>query len=499
MSGQGKPRSPYKGQKGHGKNTNFKPKTLKGDCEELKDNVYYLGYGQAEKYEKTIEAILNYIQRTYINGKDLKNAIKKGKEYDFEAEKPELPNGKEKIEENTPDGLIFKMKVEKWMNREIQYNINKENAFALILGQCTDGVKNKLEKRLNWDDIQDDPIELLKTLKEIVQNYNDKSYFISTITLSFKNLFSIKQHDGETLINYTKRFKTLRNNLEVHYGKLNMEQTVSKRPGYDNAFAKTKESMKAEAYERLMAYQWMMGCIGEKAQEWKNELSNDYNKRSDKYPISIDEAFDMLTNYKYKIKGNSTKFQKKNNKNNIDTEPKEKESVAFTQKKKLVPGIDGKIRKGVTCYKCDEEGHYAPECPKDSETHEQGKPPSKTKVRWQAFIQGQTKLHGVALATFNKSMKTWLLLDNQSTDDIFCIADYLIDIHESNENLVMMTNGGSLSTNLKAIFPGYGEVWYHPEGITNILSLSKVMGKGYQVSFTSNNEERFIVTSKKVK
>ena len=40
--------------------------------------------------------------------------------------------------------------------------------------------------------------------------------------------------------------------------------------------------------------------------------------------------------------------------------------------------------------------------------------------------------------------------------------------------------------------PGYGTVWYHPNGIAHILSLSKVKEK-YRVTFDSDKNNQFIV------
>ena len=47
-------------------------------------------------------------------------------------------------------------------------------------------------------------------------------------------------------------------------------------------------------------------------------------------------------------------------------------------------------------------------------------------------------------------------------------------------------------TNLIGNCPGYGTVWYHPDRIANILSLSKVKDK-YQVTFDSDINNQFIV------
>ena len=47
-------------------------------------------------------------------------------------------------------------------------------------------------------------------------------------------------------------------------------------------------------------------------------------------------------------------------------------------------------------------------------------------------------------------------------------------------------------TNLVGDLPGYGTVWFHPDKITNILSLSRVKTK-YRITFDSDTTNEFIV------
>ena len=51
---------------------------------------------------------------------------------------------------------------------------------------------------------------------------------------------------------------------------------------------------------------------------------------------------------------------------------------------------------------------------------------------------------------------------------------------------------GVAKTNLIGDVPGYGTVWYRPDGTANILSLSKVKEK-YQVTFDSDMNNQFVV------
>ena len=66
--------------------------------------------------------------------------------------------------------------------------------------------------------------------------------------------------------------------------------------------------------------------------------------------------------------------------------------------------------------------------------------------------------------------------------------------------MILQTNAGERSTNLKATVPGYGEVWFDSRGMANIFSLSKMEERGYRITYDSDQESAFIVhTSPPVK
>jgi len=84
---------------------------------------------------------------------------------------------------------------------------------------------------------------------------------------------------------------------------------------------------------------------------------------------------------------------------------------------------------------------------------------------------------------------TWLLLDNQSTFDVYNNASVLKNIRKSTNTMNIHCNAGIVSTSLVGDLPGYSTVWYHPKGIANILSLSRIIEKGYHVTFDSKDED----------
>jgi hypothetical protein len=89
--------------------------------------------------------------------------------------------------------------------------------------------------------------------------------------------------------------------------------------------------------------------------------------------------------------------------------------------------------------------------------------------------------------------KEWVLLDSQSTTDAFSNPDLLKDIHEVRGSLTIHTQMGKAVTKMRGTVPGYGEVWYCPNGIANILSLAHV-AQTRVVRFDSTNGNQFDVT-----
>ena len=66
------------------------------------------------------------------------------------------------------------------------------------------------------------------------------------------------------------------------------------------------------------------------------------------------------------------------------------------------------------------------------------------------------------------------------------------NIRKSNRSLAIFSTGGRTTTDLQGYLPGYGTVWFHPGGISNILDLSKVAEK-YWVSYNSTVKNKFLV------
>ena len=87
---------------------------------------------------------------------------------------------------------------------------------------------------------------------------------------------------------------------------------------------------------------------------------------------------------------------------------------------------------------------------------------------------------------------TWLLLDSQAPIDVISNGDLLTNIHHVKTTLHIRCNAGVKTKTMRGKLLGYGPVWYFPNGIANILSLSHVKEK-IRVTFDSALDSTFYV------
>jgi hypothetical protein len=80
-------------------------------------------------------------------------------------------------------------------------------------------MQGKIEVNKKFEStIKGNPIELLKLIQQNCLNYQEHRYEMSIILDSMNSLFNVNQKEHESLLDYTKRFKTARDVMKSHIG-----------------------------------------------------------------------------------------------------------------------------------------------------------------------------------------------------------------------------------------------------------------------------------------
>ena len=198
---------------------------------------------------------------------------------------------------------------------------------------------------------------------------------------------------------------------------------------------------------------------------------------------------------------------------NVDASDEEDE-IALTndgqQRNSSNRGSNCRDKSNITCHRCGAKGHYAPECDGERKVGaaltNDGVPDTGATLLMHGIETGefsdddhfQFLQHEVGtilkVGEHSQVPNSWILLDNQSTVDVFQNAKLLSNIWKNATSMTIHCNAGVTTTSMVGDLSGYGTVWYHPSGIANILSLARVKEHGFHVTYdsTANNEFKLI-------
>lgn len=219
----------------------------------------------------------------------------------------------------------------------------------------------------------------------------------------------------------------------------------------------------------------------------------------DHYPESIDEAMEKLNQCK-PPKSNHKHSKTQRDKN----QSSEKESTDDTPALSFLQQSEGK------CHCCGKEGHHSRNCrqkkPKDEwwfykeqakQQQQQSQSPQQQSLlnapQSVSLVPpgsvmvpplttpspGSSVMHMMFCNILSDNEYSFLLaqqlreviiIDNASTCNLFCNDKMLHNIRAADLGVAVNTNGGPFGSMQVGTLSFYGDVWYNPKGIANILS-----------------------------
>ena len=465
---------------------------FEGRIDSLKGYIYdCTDSRQTDQYVKTTREIAGYVATALRNGNDVRTTIET-----LAIPKMKLPSDL-LANASAAHKRHWEKRIDEISKKEMILEENMKTLFSIIWGQVSDTLKHRIQalddfKRMNSEG---DSLALLAALRNQAFNFQSQKDQAQALHEAVRRFYLISQGKTDSCQAYMDRYE---NGLQVirHIGgELPVYKSLvdadlkAKGLDRDTATAAEIENSEKVAGERQLAMGYILGCDRVRYGKLIEDLENQHTQGIKSFPQTLSEAYTLANNWK-------------NGASSTQKHGGTSDGVVFTNTTKTNATKTKRRNKDhITCFKCGTTGHYSNEC--DAVT------PSNTTEEAEGgkqFLSKSDDLDDDVDDEENEFMlytnpcknstdvvpRNWVLLDNQSTVDVFHNKDLLTNVRESGRVLNIHCNAGVATTSMMGYLPGYGDVWVYEDGIANILSLSRVKEK-FRVTYDSDNGNKFVV------
>ena len=442
---------------------------FKSSVEGLEDAVYDSGLPNSSQdlFTTTTERLGEYVAKTYDHAGEFRTGLMN---LAFPSLKKPPDPGKDPTFAQQQE---YKSDYENWNKAKQRRSHNMQRVFALILGQCSDTIKNRIRSDQQWLEIDQkcDVISLLILIRDgLYQNAANLDKTHAMIEAD-ERLNKFRQGEKMSVYEYREKMKSL----------IDIYAAMGGEPGTTEARIKDY-MMSIPTHNRQIAkeaardhYLGMMLIIKADRKRYGGliaNLKNQHNQNIQGYPTNSQQAYQMLVDY---VPINKIPSQHDHHGEGISylqhDEDKSAGSVSRNTSQTGRTGGRGHGRAGRggrTGGRSEGEvSHLSEVVPNDSETSEP------------YLVYVMHDMRNGELFISNKGASslpdTWLLIENCSTVDIISSPKLLHGIHRVSNPIRVRCNAGVTMLNQMGYLGDYPRpVWFNPDGGANIMSMFNI-------------------------
>ena len=526
------------------RNSNNKPSNsgkgnnVSGTTSYKKEMKFYLhdldSRKRSESFNRIKQHIILKIQETFSNSLDITESIESNTEKTFTSPVLQRSTKADQAERSFEEKQFlqnYTIDYEIYRNNQMKFREEWARAYLLIWrGYCSRDLQVHLEEMSDFStSVKNNPLELLARIETLMHVPQKAKYPPLTLVEVLNSFIRLKQGENETLLEYLSRFKSEAEVINRLFGKRLVDGYAEQLNDYTTAAdADAKKAIKAREWNKFIAILFLRNSESGRFNEMLIDYRKDYANGISKYPKDLQAMVDVMRQQPEKKKKVIAKVPVKQ-----DGEKRDPPASSFAQK--------GTTNNNETsaCYCCGDADCLLSRCDKKN---------IWPKEKWhkpEYFKEKYHKKQSHGQVTNDESKKKTITFEEDKKSEstctkkptcVFCTAQRVIEkvepcaaqrnspveepepelmldsgsaitvahdkklfteIHKLGEKVTMETNGGLADITHEGHMNGYGNAYFFPGSITNIISVSDAVQKGFHVFFDSTIENAFYVTNSK--
>jgi len=327
----------------------------------LETHTFDIGNAKyAAKYQKSVDAIANHIQKEYKGGPEIAKAIR-----DLSLPTIVIPTYPTPATAGDPidpgEVFLWQQDVTEAKKRKALLEENKKRAYALVLGQCSTDLESKIKGTDAYTraDADQDVVQLLKIIRGYCCKFEENQQSIVALESAKHRVSTYFQGYETTTTEYVEFFKALVGVVETYGGAYGNEPGLVRAQLLKQGVAEEdldapdpneRTTALAVCREAYLSCMILRGSDNSRYYQLKTDLANDMTKGTDNYPKTIVETTRLLNDYK--VPARQQRVRDPGN-----------DGVAFVQTGPKKPGANATTATDVDCWHCGKKGHYRSDCP----------------------------------------------------------------------------------------------------------------------------------------
>ena len=307
-----------------------------------------------------------------------------------------------------------------------------------MLGQRTEALEERLRSHPDFPAANQNGVALLVIIKTLTCTFEERMKLADSLCDVREQFHTMKQGGHQSLQRHHELFTSHVQVME-EVGATMPDSGPVNEVAADNGRANNPNDVDWEAAcQQALAIRFVRGT-NDGCKSHCTHLRNSHLDGHDVCPSTLHEACNVLQRRETEasqapIGGDGVTFVSGGEGGGIE---------------ECMAGRNGRALDHIKCFDCQRMGHHANQCPEEQQQE------GTTNV-----LSGVESPSGFSFSQSRSSRipKEWTLLDNQSTVNLFCNEDLLVNVRSASGRMNVQCNAGARGTDTVGDPPGFGTV-----------------------------------------